>query len=456
VGDWVAKLEYRALPSTVVESVKDRLIDTLGVALAGRLSDAGIATRRAALKWGGADAAVLGEELRLSAPSAALINGTYAHSLDYDDTHLPSLIHPSAPLIPAVLAVAEPYRVSGSQVIVALAAGYEVFCCLAMAQYDSVARNSVFFEKGLHLTGILGTIASAVACAKAMDGDAAMITNALSVACSMGGGILEGNRAGGSIKKVHAGWAAHGGVSAAEFAANGLTGPATSLEGGFGFFRAYCGERWSDQPITELGRIWRTPEICYKAYPCNVFTHALVDAALRFRAQGVDATQVIAIRIGLAGPSWRAVGDPIDEKRRPRTPYHAKFSAPYVFAASLLGGGGLGIAETDFGLAQLRSQNLIRLMAITDVVADEECDRIFPEQFPARVILSMKGGATLEEWVPASLGGPDRRLNRSQILTKLKANVGEASASIIEACLSLETSPSAESLLRAVTARTAA
>lgn len=447
IGQWVWQLELDAVPAEVIESIKDRLIDTLGVALAGRHSDAGRAIRTAVGRWRGPEeASVLGEAVRLPAPSVALINGTYAHSLDFDDTHLPSLIHPSAPLVPAVLAVGEASFASGTRVVTALAVGYEVFCSLAMAQYDRNVRNSVLFEKGLHATSILGTIANAVACAKVMGRDAETITNALAVACSMGGGILEANRSGGSVKKVHGGWAAHAGVCAAEFAASGVTGPAAALEGDFGFFRAYCGDRWSPGPLDELGTIWRTPEICYKPYPCNVFTHALVDAAKRFRAQGIEPVDIARIRIGTAAASWRAIGDPIGEKRRPRSPYHAKFSAPYVFATALLGGGGLGLAEADFSPARLGAMATNRLMDVTDVVKDAECDRIFPDHFPARVQLELKDGGLVEEWVPANSGGPQLSLGRDDLIKKLEANVGPSSEPIVEACLSLDRSASLATL----------
>ena len=137
---------------------------------------------------------VLGEKRRLPAEAAALVNGTYAHSLDFDDTHLPSIVHPSAPLVPAVLAQAEAVGASPEQTAVALVAGYEVLCRLAMAQYEPALGNSVMFEHGFHATSIVGAVAGAAACARLLELDPEGIADAIAVACSVGSGLIEANR----------------------------------------------------------------------------------------------------------------------------------------------------------------------------------------------------------------------------------------------------------------------
>src|SRR2546421_8956010 len=150
--------------------------------------------------------------------------------------------------------------------------------------YDEELRNSVFFERGLHATSICGAVGAAVAVAMLQGQDEAGIASAAGIAASMGAGLLEANRTGGTVKRIHCGWAAHSGVATADLARHGLTGPPTVLEGRFGFLQAFCGDRaHPDAVVRGLGTGWELPRVVFKPYPCNHFTHAGVDAALRLR-----------------------------------------------------------------------------------------------------------------------------------------------------------------------------
>ena len=241
---FAAELRFEDLPAEVVEDLKLRVLDCLGVALAARGLPAPAAVGRvlAATPARGPSTALDGSG-RTSAAAAALVNGTLAHALDFDDTHLPSIVHPSAPLVPAVLATAEATGASGRELLTALSAGYEVGLRLAQAQYDERRRTSTMFERGLHATSLIGAPAGAVACAKLRGLAAEGIADALAIACSLGSGLIEANRTGGTVKPLHCGWAAHGAVIAAELAQAGMTGPPTVLEGRFGFFGAFAGRR---------------------------------------------------------------------------------------------------------------------------------------------------------------------------------------------------------------------
>ena len=444
---WAAGLRFEDIPPEVVESAKDRVMDLLGICLAAREVDAAVAVRGLRDEWGPGrpQAGFVGEPGRGGAALAALVNGTYAHALDFDDTHLPSVVHPSAPLVPAILAAAQAAGAGGPEALAALVVAYELDTRLAMAQYDPELGNSVFFEHGLHATSILGAIAGAAGCARLRGLDAERIAHAIAIACSMGAGIIEANRAGGSIKKFHGGWAAHCAVTAAGMAAHGLTGPATALEGGFGFFPAFCGERWRPEAVTEaLGDRWDTPDILYKPYPCNHFTHAIVDAVLALKARGLRPEAVERVTIGTAAPAWRTIGDPIAEKRRPRTPYHAAFSAPFVFATALVGGSGLGVTTRDFSEAALADPERRRLAEACEVAVDAECTRIFPNQFPAVVRVFTRDGAELEERVLRN-----RVLSRPELKMKLDDNTGPQASGLAAACAELDRSPSLDALLAA-------
>jgi len=184
--------------------------------------------------------------------------------------------------------------------------------------YDEELRNSVFFERGLHATSICGAVGAAVAVAMLQGQDEAGIASAAGIAASMGAGLLEANRTGGTVKRVHCGWAAHCGVAAADLARHGLTGPPTVLEGRFGFLQAFCGDRaHPDAVVRGLGTDWELPRVVFKPYPCNHFTHAGVDAALRLRAQGLAPADVTAIELGVAKPVLRTIAEPPEAKARP-------------------------------------------------------------------------------------------------------------------------------------------
>lgn len=437
---WVAQVRYEDLPADVVASAKSRICDTLGVAVGASTTAAAGAARAVAGRWGGADeAAVIGESRRLPAASAALVNGTCAHALDFDDTHLPSVAHPSAPLVPAVLAQAEAVGASGRDAVTALVAGYEVYVRVAMAQYDEQSRNSVMFENGLHATSIIGAVAGAAACGKLLGLDATHIADAVAVACSLGAGLIEANRAGGTVKPFHCGWAGHAAITAAALAEAGLTGPPSVFEGRFGFLQAYAGSRGRpDEIVRGLGSEWRTPEIFYKPYPCNHFTHAVVDAALELKRRGLTAADVRRVEIGTAAASWRTIGDPIEEKRRPRDPYHATFSAPFAFATALVGGGGLGVSREDFTDATLADPERRRVANATDVVVDDACSRIFPDQFPAVVRVHTRSGAMLEARVNENRGGLERPLSPAEMFAKLEQTAGSLAVRVFEACERLD------------------
>jgi len=288
--------------------------------------------------------------------------------------------------------------------------------------YDEELRNSVFFERGLHATSICGAVGAAVAVAMLQGQDEAGIASAAGIAASMGAGLLEANRTGGTVKRVHCGWAAHCGVAAADLARHGLTGPPTVLEGRFGFLQAFCGDRaHPDAVVRGLGTDWELPRVVFKPYPCNHFTHAGVDAALRLRAQGLAPTDVTAIELGVAKPVLRTIAEPPEAKARPASGYHAAFSGPYTVAAALLGGG-LGVSHEDFTDAAARDPRRLALAALVRCVEDERCSASVPHAFPAVLRVTTRTGEELEARVEVNRGGPGNPLSDEELARKFHDN----------------------------------
>lgn len=410
-------------PAPVIADVKRRVRDLVGNALAAAGAEPGGIVLALAEEMGGAHEATpfIGNG-RLPAASVALVNGTLAHALDFDDTHLPSVLHPSASVVPAAMAIAERLGLGGEDLCVAVAAGDEICIRLGMAGYDGELGNSVFFERGLHATSICGTLGAAAAVAYLMGLDEARTGHAIAIAASMGAGLLEANRTGGSVKQVHCGWAAHAGIVAADLARLGLTGPPTVLEGRFGFLQAYLDDRAHPEALTDgLGSEWLVTQTFFKPYPANHFTHAVIDCALQLR-ETLQADEIVRVEIGVAAPVLRTIAEPEDQKARPPSGYAAKFSGPYTFAAAFLGGGGLGVYLDDFTDEAASDPRRLELAARVRLRPDDECSAIYPHQFPAVARVELRSGERREVKVLVNRGGPQDPLSDEELATKFRLN----------------------------------
>ncbi|MDQ3284111.1 MAG: MmgE/PrpD family protein, partial [Actinomycetota bacterium] len=332
------------------------------------------------------------------------------------------VLHPSAAVVPAALAAAEAAGTSGRDLLAAVAAGDELTVRAGMAGYDRELGNSVFFEKGLHATSIAGTLGGALAAAMLYGLDEEQIGHAIAISASMGAGLIEANRTGGTVKRVHCGWAAHAGVTAAELARHGLTGPPTVFEGRFGFLRAYLDEADAGEITRSLGEEWALPRIFFKPYPANHFTHAGIDAAIKLREEGLDLGEIEALELGVATPVLRTIAEPEEEKAKPKSGYAAQFSGPFTVATALVGGGGLGVSLDDFTDETVKDPTKLDLASRVRCVADEECDRIFPNQFPAVLRARLKGGEEREARVFHNRGGPENPLSDKELETKFRTN----------------------------------
>lgn len=442
-------------PEIVRTNVQQRVLDVLGLQLAA----VDLATSRQAIEFvraqgGNPQASFVGSPEKVPAAWAAFINGVLAHSLDFDDTHLPSILHPSATVVPAALAAAEVAGVSGAQFLDAVAVGIECVVRLGMAGFDKQSNNSVFFEHGQHATSICGAVGSAVSASLLLGGEEGKVVNSVGVAASMAGGIIEANRTGGTVKRLHCGWAAHAGVSAALLVEYGFTGPPTALEGRFGFFEAFLHGTVDLKAVTrELGSSWEVPGVFFKPYPANHFTHTGLDAARRVAQSGVHADDVEEIVLGVASPTVRTIGEPLEFKQRPQTGYQAQFSGPYMVALGFLGGEGLGATLDDFHDELVRDPRRLELMSRVRVEGDSECDAIYPYQFPSVLRVRTRDGSEVIERVLVNRGGSERPLTREEIELKFRANAARTiDQDEIEACVArVRALPSASTVDLALT-----
>lgn len=408
---FIASAEYRALPPEAVLQAKRAILDTLGVALAGCRQAGSRILAGQARPAGDAEtsAAVLGWPLRAAPAEAALVNGAFAHALDYDDVSYSMRGHPSAPLLPAALAAAETAVAGGRDLILAFVLGVEVEGKLGRLM------GGRHYALGWHPTSTLGTLGAAAAGARLLGLDRERTQAALGIAASMACGLRA--NFGTMTKPLHAGLAARNGLQAAQLAAEGFTAAAEALEGEEGFLAAFLGGQAPESPdLGPLGNPYEivSPGLGQKLYPCCYATHRAVDAALEL-AQGIDAAEVAAVRARVS----RGTLMPL-LRGRPRTGLEGKFSLEYCLAAALLDG---AVRIGSFSDEAVRRREAIRLMEATEVMEDET-PLPNPLNSWAEVSLTLRDGGSRTLRVEVPKGDPRRPLAWQELAAKFEDCAG--------------------------------
>lgn len=404
---FAAALRHEDLPAEAVRAAKRHLLDAIGVALGAAATGAGAQAVEMVRSWAGArEAGVIGHDFGAPAPAAALANGVLAHALDYDDTHVESVVHPSAFVMPSALAVAEEAEASGRDLIVGAVAGYEV------ATRIGAAAPGRFHARGQHATGLCGPFGAAAAAGRLWGLDAGQIACAFGIAGSQSSGLLASLSDGSETKRLHAGWAAHGGIVAADLARRGFTGPTSVLEGPSGFFHAFlAGEEVDVGRLTRgLGTSWETTRIAIKPYPACHFLHALMDAAAGAGVRWGDVEEIVC-RIPV--PSVGIVYEPRDVRLRPESTYAAQFSLPFAVASALVGGRqGLDL----FG-EEARADRRVLTLA-ERIRCEPDATLPFPRTYGARLSVHTRGGRTIDVEELVNRGHPDRPLSDDELVEK--------------------------------------
>ncbi|MGO4391378.1 MmgE/PrpD family protein [Variovorax sp. M-6] len=316
------------LPDSVRREARRAIADCIGGALAGAGEPVTLAALQAAP--GAGCSTLWGRQGRASARDAALVNGCAAHAHALDDTNESMRGHPSAPIVPAVLALAEETDAAGADIVTAYAIGVEIAAKLGRSVNDRHA------QVGWHTTCTLGTIGAAAASARLLRLDADRTAHALGIAASMAGGLRVNFAT--MTKALHAGLAAQNGVLAARLAAGGLTSSPQALEGHEGFLQLFCDDGTSSpaRALATLGSPFElaSPGIVFKQYPTCSLMHALIDMVLEARAAGAfDASVPPSVHCGISARLETARG-----KRWPRSGAEAKFHVEYCVATALLAG----------------------------------------------------------------------------------------------------------------------
>lgn len=421
LGDYCAGASFDDLPPAVVDRLKQHLLDTVGITIAARAHAGSSGSIEAAVSELAADgegeATVVPTGERRTAEHAALLNGAYAHSLDFDDTHRSSSLHPGAPVVPAALAVAEREGASVRRLLAAISIGYDVTCTVGEA-----VGPDAHYGRGFHITATCGTFGATAAAGVVAGLDEAGFVDAFGVNGSQAAGSIQFLANGAWNKRLHPGLAARRAVVAVALAEAGFRGAADPIEGDYGFLSAY-----SDDPVPErfddlVGRHAVT-ETALKPYPCCRYMHAALDALVDIGA-GIDAGTVESVRVELPKPGVRLTGDPLEAKRSPSNFVDCQFSMPFG-AALALTEGAAGLRAFLDAQTRLDDPDFAALMAATDVTSSDDVMAPFPERWPARVVVETAGDR-YERFVDVASGEPEKPLGWDGVTEKFRSLAASA------------------------------
>jgi len=442
LADFAAALTWDDIPPAVRERAKLQILDALGTGIAANAYPFAARVLAGVNALGGTgDCSVIGQIQPLSARDAALANGMLMHGLDFDDTHLGSIVHATVACLPAALAVAESINASGRDLLVAYIAGMETAIRIGLA------ADGRFHHAGYHATGISSHFSSAVVAGKLLGLDASALTMAQGIAGSTASGIQVFLEEGAWTKRFHPGWGASAGITAAFLAKNGFKAPRRPYEGKFGLFeshvQAHAAEVDSNRLIDGLGSRWLLAETAIKPYPVCHFIHGAADAAIEL-SRDLSAADIVAVEALLPEATLPIVAEPHAAKIAPKTDYEAKFSAQFVLATCL--------ARGRFGLAELSDTAFAdaELLGLsTKVSCKADPDSAFPKFFSGGVAVTLRDGRVLSRHVRVNSGAGERALDLDGVSGKFRAcaamavSPGKAEA-IRDTVLSLEAKPARE------------
>src|SRR5262245_288822 len=428
----LAAARFSDLPAAAQHEARRGVLDWVGCALAGSRHKT-IDTLLAVLHEAGArpQATVLGRDLRLGLLDAPLANGQMGHLLDFDDTHMGGVVlHTSSPILAALLSLAERVPVSGADLMLAYAVGFE-------AGIRSGLTAPGHHKGGWHLTGTLGAIASAVAGGKLIGLDAQKLTYAMGIAATQAAGMQQ-NR-GTMCKSFHAGKAAQNGVLAALLAERGFDSTQEIIEGRKGFCRVYSDTAAPARLTAGLGERWLIETNGHKPYACGVVLHPLIDAVIAIRnRERIDSVAVseISLRVHPFVLSITNVAEP-------STGLQSKFSAAHSAAVALIDGAA-GIAQ--YSDAKAADPTIAALRRKTRAAAD---DTLRSDEAFAAI---EAGGKRYEAHVAHASGTAANPMSDAAIEAKFLANAtpvigGERAQRVVELVWMLEHRSDARDLI---------
>ena len=419
MAEWASTIRFDDLPADVVATTRLRILDVIGLALAGLGTPLGRSVRRAtrvmspdgpSRVWGSGD--------NVSVGAAAFANASFAQVLEYDDTHNESIVHMSSPAVAMALAIAGTRPVSGLDLILAVALANEVSC-----RVGSVVPGQ-FHRRGFHPTGLFAPFGIAIGAGRLLGLTPEEMTWAAGTVGSLAAGLLECWVDGTQTKFLHSGFAAQNGIHAAMLAQAGATGPPRVLEGRFGLFASHLQDatltRAFERVVDGLGTHWESRNASFKPFPAAHVLHPYIDLILRVREQhGIRPDDVLSIDCPVAEFNVSIVCEPVEEKVAPATEAHGRVCLQFTLAEALVRG---QLGRSAYSDEARRDPEILALARLVTYHVDPAFPP--PGQFKGAVRVTLKDGRVFEEVEEYNRGSVQNPMTEDELRAKFHDNAG--------------------------------
>lgn len=454
VARLIVDLDYDALPPEAIAGARRLMQDQLAM----QIGCASLPWSQKILGMARAHhvpgtASIAATDDKMSAPDAALVNGSYGHGFEYDDAHRSSSSHPGSCVVPAALALGEELGSSMKEVILGIIAGYEVYTRIGKL------ASPELLERGFHPHAHLSNFGAAAVVAKMHGFDTDTTLNALSIAMSHVSGTTEYTSSGGSVKRVHAGIGTRNGMIAAQMAAAGITGPVGFLTGNKGYYKTFLQKQIGDNNASafavdapfEIDRIWIKPYCC-----CGI-NHAYIDGARQLTDQAQDVEK---ITLGIQSGGDVVIGNKNENAYAPKIIEHLQYSLPFQFALAILGkGNGFETHHAYMnGRLDLSPGSEVAQMAQkVEILRNPDLDTQYPGMWVADITLTKSNGESSHIFLDNPLGTAENPVSESDLDAKFRdltegAMGAERSAALLAAIKHCDAGMQARDLAAMITA----
>ena len=443
LGRWVQRTTFEDLPPDVVDATKLRVLDVVGLSLAGAETAFGQSVREAAMAMSPPGPChILGTGDGVGVAMAAFANGSFSQALEYDDTHLESIVHMSSPSVAAALALAElsatvrlkadttydgeTYVVSGFSRTVGPVSGRDLITAIAIGNEISCRVGSVspgqFHRLGFHPSGLFAPFGVSYLAGKLLKLDAGRLAYAAGIVGSFAAGLLECWVDGTQPKFLHPGWAAQSGISAAFLARAGTNGPGAVFEGRFGLYASHLQDRAVgrdfDRITNGLGSRWDSRNAAFKPFPVAHVIHPYIDALWRLQQrEKFQPSEVERIDCPVAAFIVPIVCEPIAEKLAPASDSHGRVSLQYTLAEALSCG---VMGKHAYQPESLANREILALAARVRYHVDPEFPG--PGHFKGVVRVTLKDGRSMTEVEEFTRGSAQNPMTGAELRGKFDEN----------------------------------
>lgn len=401
MAEFCEKIKFEILPEAVVKRTKLLILDTVGIIIRARHdaeSTKSLISAVNKLDLNNGNCQVFSDKSKYVPSAAALINGTLAHSLDFDDTHAEASLHSSAPILAAAFAAAQMKNCSGQELITACVLGYEIQIRLGLA-----GGSSAHYKRGFHPTATCGIFGAAAAAGYIVGLSKEQFISAFGIALSQSSGSMQFLNDGSWTKRSHVGQAAQNGLNAAILAGEGFKGPKEAFEGKWGYLNSFVSGGDLSKALEGLGEKFETLNLGVKPYPSCRYSHAAIDGLLELKKEiNFDVNDLEDVDVGLSETALNIIGYPIEEKQNPENVVDGQFSMPFCAALVLRNG---SFTWDDYK-SNLKNDDVLDLCKKVNVSPNKQAEECCPKYMSANVKIKVSG-KVYEKFVKIPKGDPE-------------------------------------------------